>query len=250
MLIKSRLKRHILNALAAMLVIAAMAVPARAFARTVLDYEPTQTVNPVADNITRLNVNKLEKGARDYVEGAHMAIFEKETGKLVTEWVTDGSAHEVARNTDDPNRGALDVDVVYVLRELEAPEGYKKADDVEFVIRSDDFNTSGEIISGADGGNADSEEIRGSGTEQAFVINLYDEAYVETEEVQTRENKVDREVEGERVVEDEEQTGDSRVSTRSASKTPTTGDATSYAPAVALVVAGAAIIVVALRRRR
>lgn len=250
MLTKSTLKRHILKVMAAALVVAAMAVPARAFARTVLDYEPTQTVNPVADNITRLNVNKLEKGARDYVKGAHMAIFEKETGKLVTEWVTDGSVHEVARNTDDPNRGALDVDVVYILRELEAPEGYNKAADVEFVIHSDDFNTSGEILSGEEDGNADSEEIRGSGTEQAFVINLYDEAYITTEEVKTKERKIDREIPGEREVQDEDETVDRREDTEKSSTTPKTGDATSYAPMVLLIAAGAALIVVALRRRR
>ena len=176
---------------AAILVIAAAVVlPARAFAKTTLEYEPTNTINPVADNITRLNVNKLEKGSRDYVKGAHMVIIEKETGKVVTEWVTDGSTHEVARNTDDPNRGALNIDTVYILRELEAPAGYAKAEDTEFIIHSDNFNTTGEIKSGDD---ADSEEIRGSGPEQAFVINLYDEATLETTEERTETRKKDNE---------------------------------------------------------
>ena len=253
MLLKGGLSRRIFCTLVVTLVAATMVVPARAFAKTVLDYDPSQTINPVADNITRLNVNKLEKGAQDYVEGAHMAIFEKETGKMVTEWVTTGSVHEVARNTDDPNRGALDVDVVYILRELEAPKGYKKAADVEFVIHSDDFNTSGEILSGADDGNADSEEIRGSGPQQAFVINLYDEAYVKTEEVETRERRVDREIPDDREVTEEDTKQDSNRDTtsakRKASATPTTGDATSYAPVVVLVCAGVSLIAVALRTR-
>lgn len=249
MLMKGRLRQHRILAMVVMLIVATMAVPVSALAKTVLDYDPSRTINPVADNITRLNVNKLEKGAQDYVEGAHMAIFEKETGKMVTEWITNGSVHEVARNTDDPNRGALDVDVVYILRELEAPEGYKKAADVEFVIHSDNFNTSGEILSGADDGNADSEEIRGSGPQQAFVINLYDEAYIETEEVETRERRKDREVPDESEVSEEDSKGDSYSDKRKASVTPKTGDETSYASVIMLVCAGVALNVVALRRR-
>lgn len=182
---KSRLKRKSLSAIASAivvaiaLVVAAVALPARSLAATVLDYDNKNTSNPVADNITRLNVNKLEKGSRDHVKGAHMVIIEKETGKVVAEWTTDGSVHEVARNTADPRHGALNVDTVYILRELEAPEGYAKAADTEFVIHSDNFNTTGEIIKGDD---AESEEIHGSGPEQAFVINLYDEAVVRTQE--------------------------------------------------------------------
>lgn len=235
--------------MAAIFLVAVMVMPGHAYAYTVLDYDPTESVNPVADNITRLNVNKLEKGARDRVKGAHMAIFEKETGKLVTEWISDGSTHEVARNTDDPNRGALNIDTVYILRELEAPKGYEKAADVEFVIHSDDFSTTGEILSGSEDGNADSEEIRGSGAEQAFVINLYDEAYIETEEVVTRERPHDKEITKEREEQREDETGDETSSHINRSQTPTTGDFTSYAPVIALLVVGVAVLIFALRRR-
>ncbi|MDO4538127.1 MAG: hypothetical protein Q4B54_08190 [Coriobacteriales bacterium] len=179
----------------AVLIAAMIVVPGRAIA-TVIDYNPTNTVNPVADNITRLKVNKLEKGARDYVVGAHLAIIEKETGKVITEWTTDGSEHEVSRNAGEAD-GALNVDTVYILRELEVPAGYKKAADVEFVIHSDNFNTSGEIISGDENGNADSEAIKGSGPVQAYVINLYDEHTVEVEDTVTKTNKVDKVVERE-----------------------------------------------------
>lgn len=193
---------------------AAVALSVRAYATTTLEYEPTDSINPVSDNITRLNVNKLEKGSRDYVEGAHMVIIEKETGKVVTEWVTDGKTHEVARNTDDPNRGALNIDTVYILRELEAPEGYAKAADTEFMIHSDNFNTTGEIISGDD---ADSEEIRGSGPEQAYVINLYDEAVVETTEERTVPRRTNNETGSDTRVSNQE----NRQTTR-----PTTNDVT------------------------
>lgn len=228
--------RQTIGTIMAALFVAMIVVPGRAYAEVVLDYDPTETVNPVADNITRLNVNKLEKGARDYVQGAHMAIFEKETGKLVTEWITDGTAHEVARNTDDPNRGALDVDVVYILRELEAPEGYQRAEDVEFVIHSDDFNTSGEILSGSENGNADAEEIRGSGPEQAFVINLYDEATLNVTDEETVTRQKERE--------DETQVE------RSRGNLTKTGDDTSFLPIIVLAAAGCGVLAVALIKRK
>ena len=195
------LKRKSLCAMACAIVAVAVwlaatvALPARALATTVIEYDNDKVSNPVQDNITRLNVNKLEKGSRDYVKGAHMVIIEKETGKVITEWTTDGTTHEVSRTSEDSNHGALNIDTVYILRELEAPEGYAKAADTEFVIHSDNFNTSGEIKSGKD---ADSEEIRGSGPEQAFVINLYDEAVVETTEERTETRKNNNETGSER----------------------------------------------------
>ena len=95
-------------AIVAALVAATAALPLPAYAEIHLDVYPqgTQTKNPVADNITRLNVNKLEKGARDQVKGAHLAIIEKETGKMVVDWVSDGTTKEISRNADDPNSGA------------------------------------------------------------------------------------------------------------------------------------------------
>lgn len=261
----------------AAIVAATIVASGHAFAVTTLDYDPTETINPVADNITRLNVNKLEKGARDYVEGAHMAIYEKDTGRLVTEWVTDGKVHEVARNAEGNTAdGALNVDTVYILRELEAPEGYAKAEDVEFVIHSDNFNTTGELLSGTDDGNADSEEIRGSGPEQAFVINLYDEATLNVEDVEQRRRERQQEREEQQERERENSNSDSSSSTTTTTTTRTTrtttgndqpagstrsgngdgltktGDDTSYVPAIVIGVIGAGAITAAifLRKRR
>lgn len=262
--------------MAAMLAAVALA-PAPALCSTVIDVYPEGEYtpkNPVQDNITRLNVNKLEKGARDHVKGAHMAIYEKETGKLVTEWVTDGSVHEVARNAEGTSLdGALNIDTVCILRELEAPEGYAKAEDVEFVIHSDDFNTTGELLSGTENGNADSEEIHGSGPKQAFVINLYDEATLTTEEVEQRRRERNNEEE------DQTETGNNTsggtstrttrttrtVTTRTTTDSDTSGsrrgngeglsqtsDTTDYVPAMALTVVGVGVIAAAviIRKRR
>ena len=238
----------------------AMAV-APAFADTVLDVYPDSYTpkNPVQDNITRLNVNKLEKGARDFVKGAHLAIYEKETGKLITEWISDGSVHEVARNAEGENKGALDVNTLYILRELSAPDGYEKAKDVEFVITSDEnFNTAGEILSGGENGNADSEQIRGSGPEQAFVINLYDEATVnvtdEERRTRQREQELEQQIEKQQAAQDSSTTTSGQSynysSSTSSEGLTKTGDDTSYVPAIVIGVVGIAAIAGAIVWRR
>ena len=261
---KSRLKRYAIGAFMAAFVVAMIVVPGRALAETVLDYDPTETINPVADNITRLNVNKLEKGARDRVVGAHLAIYEKETGKLITEWISDGSPHEVARNAQDSRHGALNIDTVYILRELEAPEGYTKAKDVEFVIHSDNFNTSGEILSGGEDGNADSEQIRGSGPEQAFVINLYDESTVNVTEEEKRTRQQQREEEERREIQKTEENKVTTPTTTSGTTQVTstqttssgggsltkTSDDTSYVPIIVIAVIGVGVIAFAIYKRR
>ena len=216
-----------------------------AYGETVLDYDANRTENPIADNITRLNVNKLEKGARDYVVGAHMCIIEKESGRVITEWISDGSVHEIARNTGD--KSSLDIDKVYILRELEAPEGYAKAADTEFVLHSNDqFNTVGEIINGPD---AEFDVISGHGDVQAFVINLYDEATANVEDVEQRQRTNSDEVG------DEVQTGEKKTETRTETTTKTettektserlaqTSDDTPFAAMAGMAWAGAICLV-------
>ena len=260
----------------AVLMAVTVAMPRLASADVVLDVYPTgtQTKNPVADNITRLNVDKLEKGARDQVLGAHLAILEKETGNLVVDWWTDGKTKEISRNADDPNSGALDIDKVYILRELEAPAGYQKAADVEFIIHSDNFNTTGEILSGGDNGNAESAAIRGSGPEQAFVISLFDEATIEVtdEERRTRQREIQDEIERGGSIEktsrsqvEQEQPNATTQTTQSQSsgtqrqiatttvKTENltkTGDYTNYVPIIVIAVIGVGIIAFAIYKRR
>lgn len=157
---------------------ALVAAPGRALAVTDLEYKPE--TNPVADNVTRLDVNKLETGSRDAVVGAKMQIIDEETGAVVAEWTTDGSQHELSK--------ILDIETVYILREVSAPEGYEVAPDTRFILHSEEFNTTGEILNDHD--NVEFSAVTGSGQEQAFVINLYDDAKIE----QVKENHVKREV--------------------------------------------------------
>lgn len=110
--------------------------------------------NGVYDELTRVNISKLETHTHDFVEGAELAIIEKSTGRTVVSWTT-GSQTEVIS-------GKLNVGVHYILRELRVPEGYAKADDVVFF-----FDAYGNIsvVSGDGDGNA---EVIGDS------ISLYD----------------------------------------------------------------------------
>lgn len=259
-MLTSRFKRYAIGAIMAAFVVAMIVVPGRAQAKTVLDYDPTETINPVADNITRLDVDKLEKGSRDPVKGAVLQVIKKETGEVIDEWTTDGTTHEIARNVEGIH-GALDIDTVYILREVSAPDGYEKAKDVEFVIHSDNFNTSGEILSGGEDGNAESGQIRGSGPEQAFVISLFDKATVNVteEEKRTREREVERQVEQEKqkaaqTTQLRSQTTSSGSGTTSSSSgggsLTKTSDDTSYVPIIVIAVIGVAVIAFAIYKRR
>ena len=148
--------------LAAMMAVAlALAAPARANIH--LDAPTT-----VSDDITRVHVAKLDADTHAFVEGAKMAIIEEETGQVVDEWVTGTSAHE--------NEKGLNVNVVYVLRELEAPAGYDKVEDVRFVVNE----TEGTGITILSQGT-DSELV------ESYRVNLYDRPIaVERETVVTQ----------------------------------------------------------------
>ena len=85
---------------------------------------PDGTTMTVSDDITRIWVDKLDERTHDAVKGARMQILVRDTGEVVDEWVTDGTTHVFEKG--------LDVNVVYILREVEAPAGYEKISDVEF----------------------------------------------------------------------------------------------------------------------
>ena len=206
--------KSLMSLVIALVLAVLVAAPGQALAVTELVYEPE--TNPVADNVTRLDVNKLETGSRDAVVGAKMQIIDEETGAVVAEWTTDGRQHELSK--------ILDIEKVYILREVSAPEGYEVAPDTRFILHSEEFNTRGEILNEHD--NVEFSAVTGSGQEQAFVINLYDDAMM----VQEKENHVKREVKR---------------------KLPQTSDL--FDPTVALIVGAGGLAVVAagiIMRRR
>ena len=134
----------------------------------VIPYDPPE--NPVADRTVHLNVNKLDANTHEYVKGAKLQVIDKKTKEVMIEWTSGEKTAELER--------VLDVDTPYILREITAPEGYEKAYDVEFTLRSVNFETKGEVSAGAttpDGDtNAEFNNVSGSIENQAFVITLYD----------------------------------------------------------------------------
>lgn len=159
--------------------VAALVLPARAFAVQDLYYNPPESVNPVADNVTRLEMNKFEKGTDKALPGAKMVIIDEATGEVVHSWTTGEGAEVIEKK--------LNVDTWYIMREVEAPAGYATAPDTRFILRSEDFNTVGEISNQHD--DVEFSVISGAGPEQAFVINLYDRLEVEEERHVQREVK-------------------------------------------------------------
>jgi len=184
------------------LILACTCFTSQAFANRTIDAPTT-----VSDDITRIHVNKLDADTREYVQGAKMAIIEKDSGLVVDEWVTGGSTHQ--------NEKGLDVNKVYILRELEAPDGFDKVQDVEFIVNE----TEGTGITIVSQGK-DSELV------ESYKVNLYDKA---------------KTIEDEIVVTETRGTSSSTSSTTSGTTknpAPKTGDETPLWPIIALVVVG------------
>ncbi|WP_251159108.1 Spy0128 family protein [Caniella muris] len=177
----------------------------------------------VYDEATRVAFNKLDTRTREWVVGAKLQILREDDGEVVASWTSGEATKELV--------ATLDVDVSYILREVEAPEGYHKAGDVVFTI---DPYGKVSLVSGADNGNA---EI------SAETITLFD-TQVDAEEVVPLERVTERRVGGDRGTGGTESRGGS---------VPATGDLASngwvlagLAALVAVAVTGAVV----LHRRR
>ena len=238
----------------------AVMLPYQAFAETVVvdvnteDAGSTDRQNPVADNITRLYVNKLEKGSRDSVKGAVLCIIEEATGKTVRTWTSNGEPYEVSRNDGTGGEG-LNVDTVYILKELSAPAGYEDASNVKqvrFILKSNEnFNTTGMILKDTvmepmdDHPNADCTSQAGSGPEQAFILNMYNTPAPKYEEIPTP---------GGGSGGGGNPSGGTQDNTSNANKNAEgltkTGDDTNYTPVIVIAVIGAIVIAGAIIWRR
>lgn len=215
------LVRALLMATLSVVLAAVMAIPA--LADQELDYDPV--VNPVADNETHVSVGKFEKGTDHYLAGAKLSVYKADangipTDDAVVSWTSDGNApKDIA--------GILDVNTEYVLVEESAPDGYEKAANTRFILRSEDFETAGEVLSPHD----DVRWTEVSGTNQAFSISLYDAV--------SGEQHVSRTLEV-----------DSELKTSDATSLAKTGDSTNLAIAAAIAVAGITVVVIGLRTRK
>jgi pilin isopeptide linkage protein len=91
----------------------------------------------VQDHVTELKVGKRDSISGEYVGGAKLQILRKEADgseTLIREWTSSDVGRESFTKL-------LDVNTVYILREVQAPAGYDTAPDTEFSI--DDYGNVG-----------------------------------------------------------------------------------------------------------
>lgn len=187
------------------------AVPAYAADNAQLDSPVT-----VSDDVTRLEVSKLASDTHEYVAGATMAIIEEETGEVVDQWVTGSSAHSASKT--------LDVDTVYILREISAPDGYSEVQDVRFQVNATEGSGITILSSGSDA------ELT-----ESYKVALYDEPT--TSENETTVTKTTPST--------------TPNTTTSTTVAPKTGDETPLSLAVALAALGvSAILILQVVKRR
>jgi hypothetical protein len=241
-------RRGVIMAIVAAFFACGMAMPP-AFAagspRQVLDYKD-QFGDPggVSDETTKLNIAKLESDSSEYVIGSHLAIFTQsdyESGDLsnpVEEWWTGSSTHQIAKH-ERLNSATTEAEAPrYVLVELEAPQGYLKAEPVHFYLISDDhFETTAVIVSG---------ETKADGSKNCeltskFTFALYDdETTTENEIVSTNQRR------GTGGAEDSE---GASAGKRLAERLSQTSDPTSFSLVLGVVAVGIVLLALGLFRR-
>jgi uncharacterized surface anchored protein len=97
-------------------------VIAQDIAFTVEDTGDIQAVDMI-DDITRIDIAKVRSDGGSALAGAKLQIID-EDGKVVYEWVSTDESYLIERLPQGD----------YILREVEAPEGYDLAEDVKFTV--------------------------------------------------------------------------------------------------------------------
>lgn len=184
----------------------------------------------VSDDVTHVKISKFETGTHEWVEGAHMAIIEKDTQEVVAEWITGAETFVLEKK--------LDVDTPYILKELAAPAGYALAQDVEFYVNASEAEGITLVDNGGEGNAEQTDSIT------IAVYDVADDAIVT--ETQTQRGETTTIVNTRKI-------GSSDATAPSASRVaaPKTGDETPlYVVAVVAAVAVVGIIVLQVVKRR
>ena len=85
----------------------------------------TVTKVTMKDEITKVDISKVDATTSKEIEGAKLTLKDKETGKVVETWTSDKTSHRIE---------GLEVGKTYILHEDLAPTGYEVTSDVEFTI--------------------------------------------------------------------------------------------------------------------
>lgn len=93
------------------------------------DGETTKVI--MKDEITKVDISKVDASTGEELEGAMLTLKDKETGEIIENWISQKEAHRI---------NGLVAGKTYVLHEEAAPDGYLVATDVEFTVKD-----SGEV---------------------------------------------------------------------------------------------------------
>lgn len=85
----------------------------------------TPTKVTMKDEITKVDISKIDATNEKEIEGAKLTLTDKETGKVIEQWTSEKEPHRIE---------GLEVGKIYILHEDLAPKGYEIASDVEFKI--------------------------------------------------------------------------------------------------------------------
>lgn len=77
------------------------------------------------DEITKVDISKVDATTGKELEGAKMILTDKETGEVIDSWISTKEPHRIL---------GLAVDKTHILHEEIAPEGYLVASDIEFTV--------------------------------------------------------------------------------------------------------------------
>lgn len=86
----------------------------------------TTTKVTMKDEITKVDISKVDATDGKEIEGAKLTLKDKESGKVIETWISGKTPHRIE---------GLEVGKIYILHEDLAPTGYKVASDVEFTIK-------------------------------------------------------------------------------------------------------------------
>ncbi len=87
--------------------------------------DDTATKVTMKDEITKIDISKVDATTSEEIEGAKLTLTDKETGEVIDSWISAKEPHRIT---------GLAVGKTYILHEELAPQGYLIANDVEFTV--------------------------------------------------------------------------------------------------------------------